>query len=111
MAWATMGSSDRARLKCSWSVSHAAASVSLAARPVSTAASRPSEYEKPPIGKAGEASHISCIKLESSMGVAVLTVGVLGVVVVTACGVCAVLWFKRFFNGVNNQVHGTQHVR
>jgi len=45
------------------------------------------------------------------MGVAVLTVGVLGVVVVTACGVCAVLWFKRFFNGVNNQVHGTQHVR
>jgi hypothetical protein len=45
------------------------------------------------------------------MGVAVFTVGVLDMGVVTACGVGAVLWFKRFFNGVNNQVHGTQHVR
>ena len=36
---------------------------SLAMPAFSMALSSPSEYEKPPTGKAGEASHISCKKL------------------------------------------------
>ncbi|MBY0464464.1 MAG: hypothetical protein K2W33_05935 [Burkholderiales bacterium] len=63
MACATTARSDRAWLKRSWSVSHWLACASLVTRPLSTAASSTSEYENPPTGSAGEASHISCSRL------------------------------------------------
>ena len=81
------------------------------------------------MGRAGEASHISCIKLASSMGVPSVcvvmpmpVVVVFAVVVIVAmpmsmaamrmatAGVGAVLRLKGLVHRVHDQVHGAQHV-
>jgi hypothetical protein len=59
----------RARPRCSWSMSHCAALASWVTKPASTAASRPSEYEKPPTGSVGEASHKMCSRPEAGRAV------------------------------------------
>src|SRR6185369_4224090 len=94
---------------------------SLVTRLWSTAASRPSEYEKPPMGKAGEASQISCSSAASvfvvAMAVIVIVVLVIvAVVLVSMCmpapiAVSATLGLERSARLLHVQVHGAQHFR
>lgn len=64
--------SPRACVSSSWSVNHPVQLASLCTSPWSIAASSPSEYEKPPTGKAGDASQISCSRVGVSVAMRVV---------------------------------------
>src|SRR6185369_1206402 len=134
IAWPITARSQRDRLRCSWSTSQAAAVSSSVTRLRSTAASSPSEYEKPPMGKAGEASQISCSSVASVLvvamvvvvaGVFVVVTGVLVLVVMLVRvavmlgsmrmpglrAISPALGLERGHGLFHVQVHGAQHVR
>jgi hypothetical protein len=75
MACASTAMSPRDCVRCSWSTTHSVALASLCTKPCSMADSRPSEYENPPIGSAGDASQISCNRPDGAVSVLMLAVG------------------------------------
>src|SRR5690606_15088925 len=92
--------------------------------PASTAASRPSEYENPPTGRAGEASHrvrsrLSVVLMWMAVGAMIVgmrVVMVMAVVVtvtmvrVPAIAVGTGLGLEGLLHLGDGQVHGAQHV-
>ena len=103
-AWATTARSPRACDRCSWSASQSAALASSCTQPCSMADSSPSEYENPPIGKAGEASQISCSRLLMSVGMRAVVVRMPMPMIVIVIVITARAVHMRFRMGVGVRV-------